>query len=207
VVLGTEAELTDEEPEPTFADVLPYQSTFTRKKPLSPMDQSGNGLAVGLSAPRNTAGLSTPCAPHHSKPPSARTGSDYLHLGTAGGTAERVRFVNLRDERRPAFAGLPRRGWSGRSGGARRRRLPLSPLAARLVRVPAVVPDQVFVRIWYALGARGQQVEGIGDLEAAGRPGQKFAVARFGKATDGVVLRFLDQQSHCHGLIELQAGA
>jgi len=61
----------------------------------------------------------------------------------------------------------------------------LGPLAARLVRVPPIVPDQVFSGIWYVLGDFGQEIERIEHLEIARRPGQQFVVPRFGEPPHG----------------------
>jgi len=68
---------------------------------------------------------------------------DDAHRRSTLGTGERIGFVHLLDERGPAFASLSRRGRAGgnpRSGT--RRRLPLGPLAAGLVRIPPVVAHQ-----------------------------------------------------------------
>ena len=68
------------------------------------------------------------------------------HGRTTLGTGQRIRLVDLFEERGPAFSGFPSRGQAGRGRGALRRRLPLSPLPSGLVRVPPVIPDEVFPR-------------------------------------------------------------
>jgi len=63
-----------------------------------------------------------------------------FEFGPAPRTAKRIRFVNLLDERCPAFAGFAGARWPGANSGFRGRpRLPLAPLPAGLVRMPPVV--------------------------------------------------------------------
>ena len=114
---------------------------------------------------------------------------DDLELGPTASTPQRIRLVNLPDQRRPAVAGLARRRQAGGDAGSGAGRWsPLSPLAACLVRTPPVIPDQVLSRIGYVLGDFGQEVEGIEDLEVAGRSGRQSAVARLGESPQGVAL-------------------
>ena len=81
---------------------------------------------------------------------------------------------------------------AGIAGSGGRRRLPLRPLAARLVRIPAVVADQMVARIGDVLRDLRQEIERIEHLEVAGRSGQQFLVARFGESAHGVVLGLVD---------------
>jgi len=97
---------------------------------------------------------------------------DDFHLRATLGTANWVRRVHLFDQRRPAFASLPRRGGTGGNPRSARRRLPLRPLAPRLVRVPSVVAHQMAARVRDVLGHFRQEVQRIEHLEVAGGAGE-----------------------------------
>jgi hypothetical protein len=78
-----------------------------------------------------------------------------LHLGTTLGTAKRIRFVNLLDERRPPFAGVPSRRRAGGDRVPSRRRLdglPVGSVASALVGIPPVVPNQMLSGVRDMLG-------------------------------------------------------
>lgn len=97
---------------------------------------------------------------------------DHPHWALADGTDERVGLVDLADEPRPGCLGpcrnLARR--FGRGGGRRGRvlcRRPLGPFAAHAVRVPACVPDEVFVAIG---NVAAEELEPLG-------PGHELEVA------------------------------
>ena len=104
---------------------------------------------------------------------------DDFHFRTTLGAAERIRLVNLLDEGRPALAGLPGAGPTGRRCAPLRcRRLRLGPLPPLLIRLPPVIPDQVLSGIWYVLGDFGEEVQRIEDLEVALRTGEQIIAGR-----------------------------
>ena len=97
---------------------------------------------------------------------------DHFHLAAALGTGQRVDLVHPLDEHGPglagAAAGRSRCGLHGRGCGRRFRgggfgRLP--PQAAGLVRVPAVVADQVRALRRNMLRELGQEFQRVEDLE------------------------------------------
>ena len=119
--------------------------------------------------------------------------ADDAHRRAALGTAEGIRFVHLPDQGGPAFTGFRSRGRAGRCpsphGG---RSLPLVPLPSGLVRIPPIVPDQVFAGLGDVLRDFGQEIQGIEHLEVARGPGQQFPVARLGESPHRIVLGLVD---------------
>ena len=131
---------------------------------------------------------------------SASYGATGLHLRTAFGTYERVRLVNLLDQRRPSFPGLCRgRRWHKRPIPLGLRQLALGSLTPLLVRIPPVIPNQVFTHLGNMLSHLGQEIQWIENLEVALGTGQQILASGLGKSAQLVVaalVKHLARLSH-----------
>ena len=115
---------------------------------------------------------------------------DDLHLAAALGTLQRVDLVDPLDEHGPGLAArlagwMPRRVPAYRRGdiGGRRCRFGrLPPQPAGLVRVPAVIADQMRALGRNVLGELGQEIQRREDLEIPLRPGRRPSPCGSGKA-------------------------
>ncbi len=100
---------------------------------------------------------------------------DDRHLAAALLAHERVHLVDFFDERGPSATGLHpqsnevggigRRGQGGGKSGGFRGPCRESALAARAVRIPTVIPNEVLAAVGNVLGYLREKLEGIKDLE------------------------------------------
>ena len=80
----------------------------------------------------------------------------------------------------------------GRRSAGRRGFGPLAPQAAGLVRVPAVVADQVRALGRNVLRELGQEIQRVEDLEIPLRPGGQLVALRVGEGPAGILLSLVD---------------
>ena len=119
---------------------------------------------------------------------------DDLHLAATLGTGQRVDLVHPLDEHGPGLAGaaagrcrcgrLARRGGGGFG--------PLAPQAAGLVRVPAVVADQMRALGRNVLRELRQEIQRREDLEIPLGAGGQAVALRVGEGPAGVFLGLVD---------------
>jgi len=114
------------------ARAAPLLHRFPLALSLSPQPRpSPRAGRVPLAPPTVRSGAESSRSPRSAfaRPACRQAGEGYdFHLRATLGTANWVRRVHLFDQRRPAFASLPRRGGTDGNPCSARRRLPLRPL-------------------------------------------------------------------------------